>query len=219
MFSPFQGYDLAVRVFDPSSRERDSERISTLLAIWTNRVLQEYGLSAEDFVTATSDAGSDVKRLLENCLKVPREWCVAHIINCALVESFSKLEAAESLMKDMKRVVNHMKRSPNALTELREDQEKKGFQNKPTLFAYQRWESSSKMFEFFRKNFESLYAYFSNSKKRPFKWPGTIDSVVVEEISSLLRVVNKTLRIAQDDTIFCVNAILSLMNLYYILHR
>ena len=41
--------------------------------------------------------------------------------------------------------------------------------------------------------------------------------MVVEEISSPLRPVNKTLRTTNDDSILCVNPILSLMNSYYIL--
>ena len=217
VFNPFQGYNLAVRVFNPSSRERESKRLSRLLANWTERVLQEYGLTAADFVTATSDAGSDVKRLLETCLKIPREWCVAHILNCALVEAFSKLPLAQQLIKEMKRVVNHVKRSPNALICLRDAQRKEGFQSKPTLFAYQRWASSSKMFDFFRKHDDTLRTYFSDSKKRPFKWPGAIDNVVVEEVSSLLKLVNRTLKMAQNDKVFCVHPIVSLMDFYHLL--
>lgn len=98
-------------MFNPSVLERATTRVSRLLATWTEEIFREYGLSATDFVTATSDAGSDVKRLLETCLNIPREWCLAHIINLALVDAFCKLPSAATMIKDMKQVVNHFKRS------------------------------------------------------------------------------------------------------------
>ena len=59
--------------------------------------------------------------------------------------------------------------------------------------------SSSRIFEFSRKT-------------RPFMWPGAIYIIEVDEPSSLPKLVS------QDDTTFCVNRILSLVNLYILQH-
>ena len=168
--------------------------MSILLADWAEDVFLEFGLSTDDFITATSDAGNDVKVMLESCLGIQREWCIAHIINLALVEAFTKEPLARSLVNDMKRVVRHLKRSPKAITVLKDFERQMGFQCTPTLFANQRWASSARMFDFFRKHEESLRRYFNDSDKHPFKWPPTIETVILQEVSSLLRTVKKILK-------------------------
>ena len=215
LFKPYMSYNLAIREFNPTPDDLQTTRLSDLLAIWTRRVLQEYGLSQTDIVTSTSDAGSDVRRLLETCLRIPREWCAAHLVNCAMVETFKKIVKAKTLIDDMKRVVKFTKKSPNAITSLRSLQKEAGYRNKPVAFAYQRWASSSRMFQFFQLNLDLLREYFGDPRKRPFKWPASIDELVIEELNSLLKQVHNTLRSLQGDMTFGGTHWLELVKLYY----
>ena len=59
-------------------------KLSEVLRLWVVEVLAEYGMSEDGLFSTVTDGGSDVKRL---CLKVLEwEWCVPHMLNCALVE-------------------------------------------------------------------------------------------------------------------------------------
>ncbi|CAN0560022.1 unnamed protein product [Laminaria digitata] len=77
---------LAVRQFNPTTEMLESDRLSALLEKYLKSVLEEFGLNTSLLFSATSDAGSDVKRLCKVLLPGLWEWCVCHMINCALVE-------------------------------------------------------------------------------------------------------------------------------------
>lgn len=77
---------LAVRQFNPTTEMIQSTRLSDLLQEYLKSVLEEYGLDVSMIFSATSDSGSDVKRLCDVLLPGLWEWCVCHMLNCALVE-------------------------------------------------------------------------------------------------------------------------------------
>lgn len=77
---------IAVRQFNPTKELLESSRLSELLETYLRSVLDEYDLDTTLLFSATSDAGSDVKRLCKVLLPGLWEWCVCHMINCALVE-------------------------------------------------------------------------------------------------------------------------------------
>ena len=77
---------IAVRQFNPTRELLDTNRLSALLEKYLESVLEEYGLDTTLLFSATSDAGSDVKRLCDVLLPGLWEWCVCHMVNCALVE-------------------------------------------------------------------------------------------------------------------------------------
>lgn len=77
---------IAVRQFNPTKELLESNRLSGLLEEYLKSVLEEYGLDTTLLFSATSDAGSGVKRLCKVLLPGLWEWCVCHMINCALVE-------------------------------------------------------------------------------------------------------------------------------------
>lgn len=64
----------------------ESNRLSDLLQDYLESVLKEYDLDVSMLFSATSDAGSDVKRLCDILLPGLWEWCVCHMLNCTLVE-------------------------------------------------------------------------------------------------------------------------------------
>jgi len=77
---------IAVRQFNPTKDLLTDNRLSGLLEKYLESVLEEYGLDTTLLFSATSDAGSDVKRLCDVLLPGLWEWCVCHMVNCALVE-------------------------------------------------------------------------------------------------------------------------------------
>ena len=77
---------IAVRQFNPTKDLLTDNRLSGLLEKYLESVLEEYGLDTTLLFSATSDAGSDVKRLCKVLLPGLWEWCVCHMINCVLVE-------------------------------------------------------------------------------------------------------------------------------------
>jgi hypothetical protein len=82
-------------------------------------VLAEYDLTLDDFFSATSDSGSDVKRLFTVLFPGARwSWCIPHCLNVALKEAFgakegtgSKNVEARELLKLIKREVTHLSQS------------------------------------------------------------------------------------------------------------
>ena len=77
---------LAVRQFNPTTEMLESNRLSEVLEKYLKSVLVEYDLDVSMLFSATSDAGSDVKRLCDILLPGLWEWCICHMLNCALVE-------------------------------------------------------------------------------------------------------------------------------------
>ena len=77
---------LAVRQFNPDAEKLKSTRLSGILEEYLKTVLSEFQLSVSNLFSATTDSGSDVKRLCDVLLPGLWEWCVCHMLNCALVE-------------------------------------------------------------------------------------------------------------------------------------
>ena len=77
---------LAIRQFNPTTEMLESNRLSDLLEKYLKSVLEEYDLDVSMLFSATSDAGSDVKRLCDILLPGLWEWCICRMLNCALVE-------------------------------------------------------------------------------------------------------------------------------------
>ena len=77
---------IADRQFNPTNELLESNRLAEFLEKYLESVFEEYVLNTTLLYSATSDAGSDAKRLCKVLLPGLCEWCVCHMINCALVE-------------------------------------------------------------------------------------------------------------------------------------
>ena len=80
--------NLAIRGFQPSFDDRNSLKLSDLLYGWTKDILNDYELSPGNVLNATTDGGSNPKRLIERKLCVAREWCLPHFIHLAVQDAF-----------------------------------------------------------------------------------------------------------------------------------
>ena len=106
---------LAVRLSRPAA-SMGSVRLSELLKFWCERVFNEFRFDDKFIGSATSDAGSDVKRVLSTLLAPSWDWCISHLCNCALVDAFGtdihlrKCHNLEfrALLKRVKSIIEHL---------------------------------------------------------------------------------------------------------------
>ena len=104
---------LALREYSPSYMERQTEEASKMLGNWVIDVLKEVGVKVGDKVlegdllTGPSDSGPDVKKAVTDSLKVLREWCYAHLLNCTLQESYgSSVDKTKSKNPDVREMID-----------------------------------------------------------------------------------------------------------------
>jgi hypothetical protein len=109
---------LAVKRFQPASSLSDT-RLSSVLKLWLDSVMDEYKIHNSDIFACVTDSGSDVKRLCNVLLDSKWEWCVPLMLNCTLVEGFgvsvdnckSKNNVARKVFWRIKKVLEHLNKS------------------------------------------------------------------------------------------------------------
>ena len=102
---------LQIKVYNPSPEILgEASKASDVLLVWLKGVLKEHRLNLTDIYSATSDSGSDIKRLLSVLLPGEWAWCVPHMANRALIEAMDKDEnPAKSKNKDARDVIKKVK--------------------------------------------------------------------------------------------------------------
>lgn len=73
---------LGVRRFNPSLALR-SGGIREPFKLWLTAVLSDFGLATTNFFGSTTDAGSDMKRMMKKELGLQWEWCIPHLTAAA----------------------------------------------------------------------------------------------------------------------------------------
>ncbi|CAM9895380.1 unnamed protein product [Scytosiphon promiscuus] len=186
---------IAVRQFNPSQELLSDNRLSDLLELYLESVLEEYGLDTTLLFSATSDAGSDVKRLCKVLLPGLWEWCVCHMINCSLVEAFgthvdpakSHNPAARKVVMTVKKVVEHIRKSPRAKVVFEEEQVLQYAQcshRKLVNAAPQRWSGVANVMEAVIVNRSAIDGvYTAESKDSPL----TAISNEIDELYSIIK--------------------------------
>lgn len=199
-----KSFNLGIRSFRPSSQHRKTNQVSDLLHVWANSIFTEYNLIPKAILTATTDGGSDIKRLIEKKIGIPREWCLPHLIHLAVQDAFGvsvkcKNRPVFEITRDIRRVIEFFNKSQKATQALREAQiSDLGRPLKLVNFAHQRWASACRMYGCFLRSFSVLQEYFM-SQKTPFKWPGTLVRRTIEELYTILKKVSDTVKFAQND--------------------
>lgn len=114
------GYNLVVRRFAPTTRERQECQLSAILTDWADGILKEFDIDIlRDVLTSCSDSGSDVKRALDVLIDAWWEWCISHLSHLALTDAFgmsidpakSKNVAARKFFKKIKKVIEAINKS------------------------------------------------------------------------------------------------------------
>lgn len=53
----------------------------------TKQLLSDFELTPQHYFGATSDAGGDIRKMLESEFKLLQEWCLAHMLHAATKEA------------------------------------------------------------------------------------------------------------------------------------
>eukprot|EP00903_Cladosiphon_okamuranus_P014534 g13481.t1 len=149
---------LAVRQFNTTMETLESQRLSELLQCYLESVLAEDDLDVSKIFSATSDSGSDVKRLCDVLLPGLWELCVCHVLNCRLVEAIgthvdpkkSANPAARKVIMAVKKAVEHINKSTRAKAIFADEQVRHYSQcshRKLVNAAPQRWSGVSNVLE------------------------------------------------------------------------
>lgn len=83
----FRSLLLGVRHFNPDYCER-GRGIRGPLKRWIEDICKDFGISMQDLFGSTSDAGPDIKYMMNKGLNLPWEWCVPHMTNAAAKMAF-----------------------------------------------------------------------------------------------------------------------------------
>ena len=114
------GYNLVVRRFAPTTRERQECQLSAILTDWADGILKEFDIDIlRDVLTSCSDSGSDVKCALDVLIDAWWEWCISHLSHLALTDAFgmsidpakSKNVVARKFFKKIKKVIEAINKS------------------------------------------------------------------------------------------------------------
>lgn len=195
---------LACKVFKPASVIRSQERLSDILKSWVFDVLEEFHLSQKDLMSSTTDAGSDIRRLCDVLLPSAWEWCIPHLLNCALAEAFgtaldaasSKNHQARAAIIAAKKVVEHVNKSHPTKILLEE------FQIAHTESAItlasdvpQRWKSTIYLLERFLSLWTFLRVTYSRmGKEFPLR---DIDHTLLIQLYSIMAPIGELITDAQ----------------------
>ena len=99
----FHSHLIAVREFTLTSEQSRNKKWSEMLLCHLQGILKEFGVTWPQVIGATSDAGSDVKKILQSKFGNMWEWCVSHLLH-RMAKQTSKLESIQSLLKKLRDV-------------------------------------------------------------------------------------------------------------------
>lgn len=86
-------YNIDIRQYNLKYVEHQEETASEILFRWVIHILPDFHISSEsDILTNLGYNGPDVKKVQGKYLLSLHKWCVTHLINAALVESFGTTE-------------------------------------------------------------------------------------------------------------------------------
>ena len=106
---------LAVKQYKPMPTVT-GETVGSLVRLWAEQVLVEYGLDWTMVASAVTDGGSNVKFAFGNIPGVLREECISHLLNKATIDGFgmssspanSKNTLARQGIAKIQKVAEHM---------------------------------------------------------------------------------------------------------------
>ncbi|PXF44124.1 hypothetical protein BWQ96_06097 [Gracilariopsis chorda] len=125
-----QSKSLTVRHFDTCTTLLESGRLSGVLHLCYNKELMDFEVEPNNVMSSVSDSGSTVKRLGSKLLPGYWNWCMSHLLNCALVEAFGtsipswnvQSQSTRNFLKDLKKIVEHIIKSSSMRKRFEEGQ-------------------------------------------------------------------------------------------------
>ncbi|CAM9375153.1 unnamed protein product [Discosporangium mesarthrocarpum] len=184
-------YLLAVKQYKPAA-DCTTVRAGKLVQLWAGHVLKEFGLDWRMVAGAVTDSNSGAKFAFSDIPGVMQEWCILHLLNRAIVDTFSLSPSpsksnnlsARKVVAEVQRIVEQ--RSNTVKEALHDTQEEGKYGDLPKAVLRQavphRWVSLTVLLERIIFSSDNLVSHYGdglpgmNSKKEE-----------VQEIYSLLK--------------------------------
>lgn len=223
---------LGVRHFNPSFVERSINGLTPTYRRWIDAMLLDFGIKADNLHSSTSDAGTDVKHMMSEQLKLTWTWCIPHMTNAVTKRAFGITKNyLDSKNKDMTKFIQKcirlifvVKATEKFGSLFKECQQM--FANDQTEnclkligFSQHRFMSIYKMLERILKVWEPLEKYFEIKTKRhleenlpgppPEEFPLAGLKADVVQILSLLHPISITNSLSQGNNSNMVHVLLS----------
>ncbi len=96
---------LSIRHFNPDSLPDNLMSASEILLHWGKGILHEFGLSPDDFYSATTDAGPEVKCMVSKLMRLAWEWCVSHLITNGIKEASGWVKRPNSHQQEVRKIL------------------------------------------------------------------------------------------------------------------
>ena len=124
---------IAVREFVITSEQSDSLNWTDLLKLHLTDILGEFGIEWSNVYGATSDAGSDVKKMLEDSILF-WTWCISHVLHRMALQ-VSSMPAIRDMVANFSDISGFLKIRSNGLRFAEVKNARKGLKN----FQKNRW--------------------------------------------------------------------------------
>ena len=198
---------LAVKPFNPSTALRESDRVSDILFLWLKDVLLEFKLSSDDIMSSTTDSGGDIKRLGSTVIGCKWDWCLPHLLNCALVDAFgtsvdpakSKNNECRAVLMAARKAIEYVNKSNPAQVCLEEVQREHGSSSLHLLSDVpQRWKSTVNLLNrllFIWKDVRMMYSKMG----KPF--PIDADHTLLVQLFSMMSPIAAIMTSAQGASV------------------
>ena len=182
---------VAVREFLITSNQSESENWTELLCMHLTDILEEFGIKWENVFGATSDAGSDIKKMLEDKIGM-WNWCVSHLLH-RMAEQVSTMSSIQALVKKFSSVNTFLKNSrTNGLRFAENKTVGKGIKR----FAKQRWLGFEDTLDRIIINYDVLVKVYLEADDTDFPFYG--DKKVLEQYRLLFHSLTIVSKAAQD---------------------
>jgi hypothetical protein len=110
-------YPLAMREYSQTFAERQVDCASKILYTWAKVVFLDFGIQEHELLAGSGDGGSDVKKAMDTYFTMLlREWCLAHLLNRALIDAFGgSVDKTKSKNKEARKVIDACKKTIETL--------------------------------------------------------------------------------------------------------
>ena len=78
----FMSFLISCRELTMTSEQSRTKMWGVVLENHINTVIKSFNISPEQIVSATSDAGSDIRKIFKTKYGAMWEWCVSHMLHC-----------------------------------------------------------------------------------------------------------------------------------------
>ena len=104
----FKTYLIAIREFKITASQSKKKQWSQCLLLHIERIMDDFSIAWKQIIGGTTDAGSNIKKIMQENLGYMWEWCVSHMLHRMASDTF-KLSSIQELVKSMRIIFSFLK--------------------------------------------------------------------------------------------------------------